>query len=163
MKGCRLPSKDSNKEAQPLSSDIIVHPMWWMESWSANECEALQHILTAVCFAWTHLLCWQCGGTQRHSSHSEKTPLYIISCLPNSPSLVSVVKGLCLQGESMCTLDQKSHRSDGDLEIKASNPLITVPGLCGSRLTVQHGAGRAPPLSQPGPLLQTPEPRTGAN
>ena len=124
--------------------------MRWIESWPANEREALQHILTAVWFGRTQLLCWQCGGKQRHSSHSKKTPLYIISCLPNSPSLVSVVEGLCLQGETMHFLDQRSQRSDGDLQIKASNLPITDPQFGGEPA---GGAtwGRASPLSQPGP------------
>lgn len=72
-----------------------------------NEWPALYHRWITV---------W-CGTEQWHSSHSKKTPCWFISCLLNEPSLVRVLKGLCLLGLDYALSPPKSQRSDLNLQI----------------------------------------------
>lgn len=58
-----------------------------------------------------------CGTEQRHSSHSKKTPCWFISCLLKEPSLVRVLKGLCLLGLNYALSPAMSQRSDLNLQI----------------------------------------------
>lgn len=89
----RKREKDREREGEKRSLD--------------NEWPALYHRCITV---------W-CGTEQWHSSHSTKTPCCFISCLLNEPSLVRVLKGLCLVGLNYALSPPLSQRSDLNLHI----------------------------------------------
>lgn len=106
-------SWDRNKEVEKsthISSNISVYNAQRKareKSPLDNEWPALYHRCITV---------W-CGTERRHSSHSKKTPCWFISCLLNEPSLVRVLKGLCLLGLNYALSPPVSQRSDLNLQI----------------------------------------------
>lgn len=113
-----------------------------------NEWPALYHRCITV---------W-CGTEQWHSSHSKKTPCWFISCLLNEPSLVRILKDLCLLGLNYALSPPVSQRSDLNLQILVPTcSLREYVGCTGQAQLCKMG--RAALLSQQAwPAFSTPHP-----